>query len=270
MKTGFIEIFILLSCFIFLGSANAQTKKSRFIDMVLIKGGYYEPLYTDSSLTKIEVASFYMDKYPVTNEQFLKFVEENPRWKKSKIKKLFADESYLLKWMSDTEPGEKVNLKAPVTNVSWFAAKEYCECQGKRLPTIAEWEYAARASTNKPDGTKDQSYLNKIIEWYSKPTPEKFEPVGHNQKNYWGVSDMHGLVWEWTSDFFTTLVTGESRGDGSIEKNLFCGSGSFGASNFKNYPAFMRFAFRSSLKAKYTINNLGFRCVSSKSNGVSK
>jgi formylglycine-generating enzyme required for sulfatase activity len=270
MKTGFIDIFMLLSCFIFLNSTEAQPIRIKSNNMVLIKGGQYEPLYIDSSATKIKVASFYMDKYPVTNEQFIKFVEENPRWKKSKIKKLFADDSYLLKWRTDTEPGEKVNLTAPVTNVSWFAAKEYCECEGKRLPTIAEWEYAARASTNKLDATKDQNYLNKIIEWYSKPTPAEFKSVGQNQKNYWGVYDMHGLVWEWTSDFFTTLVTGESRGDSSIEKNLFCGSGSFSASNFKNYPAFMRFAFRSSLKANYTINNLGFRCVSSLSNEVTK
>jgi formylglycine-generating enzyme required for sulfatase activity len=200
-----------------------------------------------------------MDKYPVTNKDFLEFVEKNPKWKKSKIKKLFADKSYLSKWESDDKLGN-INPSAPVTNISWFAAKEYCECEGKRLPTIAEWEYAAQASLNKPNGTNDQEYLNKIIKWYSKPTPEKLPSVG-GEKNYWGVYDLHGLVWEWTSDFFTTLVTGESRGDSSLERNLFCGSGSFGTSDFKNYPAFMRFAFRSSLKAHYTTNNLGFRCV---------
>jgi len=249
----------MISAFCLLVNSNIFSQSNK--EMILIKGGTYKPLYADSTNQEIKVESFYMDKYAVTNAEFLRFVEENPKWKKENIKRLFADKSYLTNWKNGSELGGKVNPNAPVTNISWFAAKEYCECEGKRLPTIAEWEYVAQASTNKQNGTNDQEYLDKIIKWYSRPTPEIFPSVGSSGTNYWGVYDMHGLVWEWTSDFFTTLVTGESRGDSSLERNLFCGSGSFGVSNFKNYPAFMRFAFRGSLKANYTTNNLGFRCV---------
>jgi len=60
------------------------------------------------------------------------------------------------------------------------------------------------------------------------------------------------------------LSTGESRGDSSLDQNLFCGSGAAGAVDPSDYAAFMRFAFRGSLKAVYTQANLGFRCASNK------
>ncbi len=258
---------LLLSFFcalpILYSTAFAQNKilQDSKRNMVLVKGGNYKPLYFDSATVSIKVNSFYMDKYAVTNSDFLKFVEQNPKWQKSKVKKIFAEKSYLASWKNDFEMGDKVYPDAPVTNVSWFAAKDYCECKGKRLPTVTEWEYAARASDKKADGTDDKNYLQKIYEWYSSPTPNKISKVGSMGKNYWGVYDLHGLIWEWNQDFFSSLVTGESRGDSGLEKNLFCGSGSVGATDFKNYPAFLRFAFRSSLKANYTTANLGFRCV---------
>jgi formylglycine-generating enzyme required for sulfatase activity len=72
---------------------------------------------------------------------------------------------------------------------------------------------------------------------------------------------LHGLVWEWVADFNTAMVTGDARGDTGLDRQLFCGSGSQGARDVQNYPAFMRYAFRSSLKASYCVHNLGFRCA---------
>lgn len=262
MKVKGVNIVLL-----FLGSMNiflpAQNNtKSIQEEMVLITGGVYTPLYgSKKDGIKIKVVPFYLDKYPVTNSQFLQFVKANPKWQRSKVKKLFADKNYLSNWKNDLELGEKVLPKSPVTNISWFAAKAYCEYYGKRLPSVAEWELAAKASSNKLDGSQDPDYVKQILEWYSRPTPGRIPQIGLRSKNYWGVFDLHGLVWEWISDFFSSLVTGESRGDSGLERNLFCGSGSVNASDFKNYPAFMRFAFRSSLKANYTTNNLGFRCA---------
>ena len=48
--------------------------------------------------------------------------------------------------------------------------------------------------------------------------------VGSGTPNYWGVHDLHGVIWEWVADFQTMLVTGESRGDSDVERNLFCGA----------------------------------------------
>jgi formylglycine-generating enzyme len=241
------------------GMSTLNAQNSVHEKMVLISGGTYSPLY--SSGEKKEVGKFYMDVYPVTNEEYLEFVQANPQWKKSKVKKIFADKSYLRHWKSDDEIGNDNNLNSPVTNISWFAAKAYAEWKGKRLPTVDEWEFAASAGLDKKDGANDPATIKRIQEWYSKLSSKNLAAVGSTEKNYWGLYDMFGLIWEWTYDFNTALVTGESRGDSNLERNLFCGSGSVSASDVQNYPAFMRYGFRSSLKANYTVPNLGFRCV---------
>jgi len=79
-------------------------------------------------------------------------------------------------------------------------------------------------------------------------------------KNFWGVHDMHELVWEWTQDFNSVMISSESRSDGK-NNNLFCSSAAVGATDLMNYAAIMRYAFRSSVKGNYAINNLGFRCA---------
>jgi formylglycine-generating enzyme required for sulfatase activity len=227
-------------------------------EMAHIKGGSYIPLYGTGA--PVEVDGFLMDVYPVTNQEFLAFVKKNPRWAKSQVIALFADENYLGIWKSDTVYGEKLLPNAPVTTVSWYAAKDYCQCQGKRLPTVDEWEYAAMASETSVDGRKEESYNQFILNWYETPTTYDNE-VGNTFKNYWGVYDLHGLVWEWTLDFNSTTVSGESRKGKKGDSNLFCGAASLGASDLMNYAAFIRYAFRGSLKANYAIKNLGFRCV---------
>ena len=232
--------------------------------MVLIKGGTYTPLYGRDSL-KVTVSDFKMDVYPVTHEQFLEFIKKTPKWKRSTIKKLFADKNYLIDWKSDVEIGAKQSLKAPITNVSWFVAKDYCKTQGKRLPTIDEWEYVAMANKTLPDARPLKTYNEYILSWYEKPKTFNNE-IGSTFKNYWGVYDLHGLVWEWTLDFNSVLISGESRKDVDNDSNLFCGSAAIGASDLMNYAAFMRYAIRGSIKAKYALKTLGFRCVKEMSN----
>lgn len=231
-------------------------------EMVSIKGGTYTPLYGRDSL-QVKITDFEMDVYPVTNQAYLKFVKENPKWRKSKVISLFADESYLMLWSADTILGPSQSLKGPITNVSWFAANDYCECQGKRLPTVDEWEYVAMANKNLPDARTLKTYNEFILSWYEKPKTFN-NNIGSTFKNYWGVYDLHGLVWEWTSDFNSVLVSGESRKDVDNDSNLFCGSAAIGATDLMNYAAFMRYAIRGSVKAKYTMKNLGFRCVKDK------
>ena len=257
MKIVYINIvvFVIITACLF-----PQSNKSK---MVLIFGGLYTPLYMKETEAKQKVCDFYMDVYPVTNAEFLEFVKANPKWRRTNVKRLFADKSYLNNWKNDLELDENAKPNSPVTNVSWFAAKAYAEWVGKRLPTIAEWEYVASASKEKKYAASDEKTINRILEWYSKISNGEIPSVGSTEKNYWGVYDLHGLIWEWTYDFNTALVTGESRGDSDFERNLFCGSGASSAKDVKNYPAFMRYGYRSSLKANYTTHNLGFRCVKS-------
>ncbi|MCM4154431.1 hypothetical protein DHD80_00245 [Gramella sp. AN32] len=227
--------------------------------MAVIEGGEYIPLYGRDS-ARIKVDEFAMDIYPVTNGEYLKFIKKNPEWQRSKIKALFADGNYLRHWKNDLELGKKELVEGPVTNVSWFAAKKYCECQGKRLPTLDEWEYVAMADETLPDARIKDTYNEFILGWYEKPQSFNQE-VGSTFRNYWGVYDMHGMVWEWTLDFNSVLITGESRRDVDKDTNLFCGSAAIGSSDLMNYAAFMRYAFRGSIKGNFAIRNLGFRCA---------
>jgi len=176
-------------------------------DMVRIPGGNYRPLLRSGSELKIvPVKTFCLDVLPVTQGDYLEFVRANPRWRRSQVKRLFADESYLQNWMGDLEPGTNAPVKTPVSCVSWFAAKAYAQWKGKRLPTLAEWEYAASASPTRADGESDPAFRNEILQWYTTPTSASLRPAGAGRANLWGVRDLHGLVWEWVSDFNTAMV----------------------------------------------------------------
>ncbi len=251
---GYVSLLLLISI------TSGQETDS----LVYILDGTFSPLYTsENDPDIISVGAFLIDRYPVTNSEFLEFVKVNPQWRRSQIKKIFADNTYLQHWPGDLELGDEKNLikNSPVTCISWYAARAYAKWKGKRLPTLAEWEYVAAASEMQPYGRNDPEFLQRILNWYSKPTPVKFPSVGSTFKNYWGLYDLHGLIWEWVADFNTALVTGESRADSGLDRQFYCGSASIGASDFKDYAAFMRYGFRSSLKAHYTIANLGFRCA---------
>jgi formylglycine-generating enzyme required for sulfatase activity len=226
---------------------------ARAADMVVVPSGVYTNLYRDQGV--VAVASFALDATPVTNAEFLDFVAGHPSWQRSRIKRVFADASYLAHWQDDLVPGPDAPPDSPVVQVSWFAARAYAKANGKRLPTLAEWELAAR-----PDASNT---VARILAWYGKPVRGALPPVRSTFENSPGLWDLHGLVWEWVEDFNTALVTGESRADAGLERDLFCGSGALGASSFDDYAAFMRYAFRSSLQARYTVPNLGFRCARS-------
>ena len=239
------------------------TLSAQEVNMATIKGGTFVPLYGATAKKPVKVVPFKLDVHPVTNAQYLAFVKKYPEYSRSKMKGLFADKSYLSQWESDFSYGKNNLSNAPITNVSWFGAKKYCECQGKRLPSMDEWEYVAMADEKRIDARTKEEFNKYIMSWYEKPKAYA-NPVGQTFKNYWGVYDMHGLVWEWTSDFNSIFLSGESRKDKDTDKSLFCGSGSVNATDLMNYAAFMRYAFRGSLKANYTTKNLGFRCASDK------
>lgn len=248
-----LKQIILLGILAIANMAMAQNPNMAFIEK-----GAYTPLYGRDSL-QVKVNNFMLDIYPVTNEEYVDFVTKNPKWRKSEMKSIFADNHYLGNWKDDTHLDSDAQNDEPVTNVSWFAAKEYCKCQGKRLPSIDEWEYVAMADKALPDARKKESYNQYILDWYERPK-EAHQKVGSTFENFWGVYDLHGLVWEWTADFNSVMISSESRNGGN-NNNLFCSGAAVGATDLMNYAAFMRYAFRSSVKGNYSINNLGFRCA---------
>lgn len=230
--------------------------------MVRIPAGSYVPLFrTDKDPAVINVAAFLLDERPVTNTEFLVFVTAETRWRRSRVSPLFADSTYLAHWNGDLELGPAAPPDSPVVRVSWFAARAYARWVGKRLPGTAEWELAAGAGYTRPDGRNDADLNRDLYAWLARPVPELLPAVGRGRPNFHGVRDLHGLVWEWVDDFNSAMVTGESRADSGLERDLFCGAGSVGAKDTSDYAAFMRLALRSSLKANNTTTSLGFRCA---------
>lgn len=231
--------------------------------MATITAGEYRPLYLSADSPLVSVTPFRFDKLAVTNRQYHHFVAQNPQWQRDTVASLFAEPAYLSHWQKDENDylPSATDLEKPVIFVSWYAAQAYCQAQQKRLPTVAEWEYVAQASATQKDGSQETGYQQKILDWYALASKQITAEVGQDAPNYWGVHNMHGLVWEWTEDFNASLISGESRADSSVNKDLYCASGSAGAINPSDYAAFMRYAFRASLSAKFTLASLGFRCV---------
>src|SRR5437764_14618151 len=85
------------------------------VGMALISDGVYRPLFrAENDPKEVRVGAFYLEVYPVTNGDFLEFVRANPRWRRSRVKRIFADESYLRKWAGDFDIGTNASPNAPV------------------------------------------------------------------------------------------------------------------------------------------------------------
>lgn len=242
----------LLGVLLLLQSLNAGAEPTE-VPEIYVKGGTYAPFFRDKDEGDQKVPSLWVDKFPVTNRDFLSYLKIHPEWRRSARKEIFAGRAYLEHWQTDLA-FSKETASFPVANVSWFVAREYCKNLNKRLMTIAEWEYVSNA--------QDPTVLGAILEWYGK-TEDKLQPVTRAAVNSFGVVGMHGLIWEWVEDFSSTIVLGDSRSSNETSAAMFCGGGSLKAKDPSQYATFMRFAYRSSLKANSTGRNLGFRCVRS-------
>ena len=236
--------------------------------MARIPDGSYRPLYGRPGDGRVRVKAFALDREPVTRGDFLDFVRANPSWRRSAVKPLFAERAYLAHWRGDVDAGDAMDLRRPVTGVSWFAARAYCAAQGKRLPTVDEWEYAAAASETRSDASRDPAFVRRLLALYaSRPSDGVLPAVGSGFRNVYGVRDLHGLASEWTLDFNGVLVSDDSRASGSgvsaSEHTAFCASAAIGAADPTNYPAFLRYAFRAGLTGRSTLRTLGFRCAAS-------
>ena len=227
--------------------------------MARIPGGRYVPLFVNGR-ENVEVATFDLDRFPVTRAEYLAFVRANPRWRRGAVSRAFAAPGYLSSWPSDLAIGRSEDERRPVTEVSWFAARAYCAWRGKRLPTTDEWEFAARASETARDASRDPAFIARLLALYTSRAGRQ-GAVGSTFRNAYGVSDLHGLAWEWTLDFNSVMVTDDSRATSGRDHQLFCAAGVIGATDPSNYPAFLRYGFRAGLEGRTTTGGLGFRCA---------
>ena len=222
---------------------------------------FISALKYDDLAKGVRVAPFQMQRLPVTNAQYLAFVQHHPQWRRDRVATVFAELRYLSHWAAPTQLGAQALPRQPVVWVSWFAANAYCQAQGARLPSWSQWEWAAAADERRADARRDPAWRERILAWYSTPSTGRLAAVGAQPPNVHGLRDLHGLVWEWTDDFSALLVSADNREQGDPDRLKFCGAGALSVNDRDNYAVLMRVALLSSLGAADATANLGFRCA---------
>lgn len=153
------------------------------------------------SKARVQVHSFYLDKYEVTNADFKKFIDANPIWSKFNIPGNLHDGNYLKDWKDNKYPKSKGNC--PVVYVCWYAANAYAQWKGKRLPGETEMEFAAKgnisATAEFPWGGTDADTTKANYKQSNTGHPV---PVGHYPPNNLGLFDMAGNVFEFCADMW--------------------------------------------------------------------
>ncbi len=246
---------------------------------VLIKGGTFsmgsqrgdedeEPVH------QISISGFLMDTYEVTNDRYAKFLNSIPENERYKIP------SYID--LSKKDNGIELRIKPfivktglnshPVVYVSWYGAKAFAKWANKRLPTEAEWEFAASGGSRmiyswgsvfnknilncmKLD---NDIYLNSMFNFFG---GRGTIPVGMFIPNINKLYDMSGNVWEWCEDWYHPKYYHQSpprnpRGPVSGDQKILRG-GSWSLWDAKNFRCAERFFS----KPNYMSYNVGFRCV---------
>ncbi len=252
------------------------TLPQRIAGMVLIPAGQFQMGSDDAEAQNdeqpvhtVQVDAFYMDAYEVTNAQFKAFVDANPNWQKDRIANRFHNGNYLKSWNGNNYPSGTAHY--PVTHVSWYAAMAYAEWAGKRLPTEAEWEYAARGGVADMKYPWGDTITNREANYDSNAGGTR--AVGRYAANGYGLHDMAGNVWEWCLDEYGNIFTESPR------ENPIVGGQTLQelSDNFASIPAnsqrvlrggswlnparSLRVSARSKSTPRITYDDLGFRCA---------
>jgi formylglycine-generating enzyme required for sulfatase activity len=216
----------------------------------------------------VTLSAYYLDKFEITNAQFAVFLKRHPKWTAARVPKEFNNGNYLKEWTGNNSPAGKANH--PVVNVSWYAAVAYCQSLGKRLPTEAEWEYAARGGLFDKTFPWGDQPVDKTRANYGGSELKSTTPVGSYPANGYGLFDMAGNVWEFTADEWTPYGVA-ARTNPVAGGNLFLDDtfrkittrrvirgGSFGGS-----PLNLRVTYRDSHPPDGAREFVGFRCARS-------
>ncbi|PYS47023.1 MAG: hypothetical protein DMF68_17135 [Acidobacteria bacterium] len=270
-------------------AVNNSAATTRRDGMVLIKGGTFV-MGTDDGMPyeapahEVAVKSFWIDEHEVTVEEFSKFITATGY--KTDAEKFGWSGVFNLKtgewektdganWRHPEGPKSKPQPDEPVSQVSWADAQAYAKWAGKRLPTEAEWEFAARGGlAGKRYSWGDDLRPNgkPVANWWQGNFPENNTgedgfigraPVESFPPNGYGLFDMTGNVWEWCADwyaddYYRKAVNNNPTGPETGAERVIKGGSYLCAENFcTNY----RVAARSHATPDSGLDNLGFRCV---------
>jgi formylglycine-generating enzyme required for sulfatase activity len=156
----------------------------------------------------IWIDDFYINRYEVTNEEYCRFLNAIGKNGKQNICWLCPEwtsecKQYgRIKWKNGTYQVKKGYEKHPVICVTWYGAYEYCKWVGGRLPTVAEWEYAAKGGRKTHDFIFSGSNICKEVAVFNANGPQK---VGSKQPNELDIYDMSGNVSEYCQDWYNDV-----------------------------------------------------------------
>lgn len=236
--------------------SNADRGKERVSDkggceLIRITGGRFimgageeEQGRQDNEFPRHEVTvkSFYMAKYPVTNEEYERFIKACGAKKPDQ-------------W-SDPQFNRP---RQPVVNVNWEEAQRFAAWAGGRLPSEAEWEFACRGGKATAFCSGDTEQQLARVGWYKANSAGRVHDVGEKEANNYGLYDMHGNIWEWCEDDWHGNYERAPK-DGSAWVNPSRGSERVARGGaYSNPPAVCRAAFRFRAVAIGRTKVLGFR-----------
>lgn len=267
-------------------SPAKTTKTEPTSNMIAFEGGGFmmgsnEGTPGEQPVHQVQVAPFRLDKSPVTVAEFSKFVEatgfktDAEKYGDSGVFNFTAQNWELLKgayWLYPLGTNAaKAEMNHPVTHVSWNDAQAYCQWAGKRLPTEAEWEYAARnAGKSKYRFSWGNNleingkYMANV--WQGSNTTEQqgadgftfTSPVGFYGETAAGLTDMGGNVWNWCQDTFKPYPGNPEPFQLNEQiKVIRGGSFFFDQQGELSYTV----SFRGQNTYETSLFNIGFRCA---------
>lgn len=244
------------------------------IDFCYVEGGEFEMGSTnresEKPIHKVIVPSFYLGRYPITNQQFLPFLNDQGNQEEGgttwvNLNGSFSGVSCGIEKVGDSYACISGQEHHPMIYVSWYGAKAYCEWLSKkagqafRLPSEAEWEFAAKGGKQKsPFKYAGSNHLDEVG-WYLANSHSLTKPVGLKYPNQLGLYDMSGNVFEWCADHWHENYKGAPKdgaawikGGGQERRVVRGGSWSFNDS-------YCRVSVRYRSNASYRYLDIGFR-----------
>ncbi len=205
-----------------------------------------------------QVAPFWLDRTPVTNAEFLAFVREHERWRRSRVSRLFADDAYLSSWAGDLElgPGAVPSSPSPSSPGSrrWRTAAASAGACRRRPSGSSRRRRPSEAAAARREASAASSR--------STGGPARLPRVGRRRRTPRPARPARRDLGMGRGLQRRPRERGQPTG-GRRETSSFCGGAAAAASDPSDYATFMRYAFRGSLEATHALHHLGFRCARS-------
>lgn len=254
-----------------LGTAYGEVKTfvPSLVEFILVEGGTFQMGSNDGStdeqpIHSVTLNSFKMSRYEITNEEYCTFLNDIS---------CGSDGSYFgVEYINISDPVCQIDFiggqfipqsgksKFPVVFVTYYGAKAFATWAGCRLPTEAEWEFAASGGNLSSPTIYSGSNTIGDVAWYFSNSGEHTHEIGTNVANELGIHDMSGNVWEWCSDWYHSeyyMVSPQNNPQGPTNgtERVYRGG------SWRSGPGYCRIAYRSKNVPEWNGDFIGLRLV---------